>query len=471
MADKEVILNNVDLFEELENVRQAQKDFFRSGATLIITKRIEKLKALKKTLVKYEQAINAALKMDLNKPEQEAFLGEFMGTIHELDTCILKLKKWSRKKRVASPLMVFPSKAWTVPEPYGQVLIISPWNYPFDLCLSPLIGALAAGNTVIVKPSELTPNTSALIKKILAEVYEEAQVSVQLGGVELSQALLQGCFDYIFFTGSVEVGRIVMQAAAKHLTPVTLELGGKCPVIVGEQADVKQMAKSVAWGKYFNAGQSCVAPDYMLLPANLVDEFVKWFSHYTDAFIKNGLGEYTRIINQKHYERIEGYLKQGDIIYGGLCSKETLQIVPTLIRPESMKCSLMQDEIFGPVLPIVTYQTLDEAIEFVKDREKPLVINIFSSDRKFIKQVSSQTSSGNVCINDVLLNYVNKNLPFGGVGNSGIGQYHGKASFETFSHTKSVHHKKTPDLPFRYPPYEKYYQLLRRFKKLLNKNI
>ena len=470
MNEEEVTLNKVNLHDELAKVIQQQKCFFRSGKTLCVQNRIKKLKALKEVIIKYEQEIYSALKIDLNKPEQEAFLGEFMGTIHELDTSISKLKKWSRKSGAASPLLLFPSKAWVTPEPYGQVLIISPWNYPLDLCLSPLIGAIAAGNTAVVKPSELTPNTSALIDVMVKEVFETEYVSVHLGGIELSTALLQCRFDYIFFTGSVEVGRIVMKAASKYLTPVTLELGGKCPVIVDEHVNIKQVAKCVAWAKYFNAGQSCVAPDFILLPYNQENDFISCFTDYTKEFLNSGLGDYTRIINKKHYERLTAYLIQGEILYGGICSEDTLQITPTLIKPESMDCELMQEEIFGPVLPVITYNSLDEALEIINSREKPLVINIFSQKKQFVKQVTMSTSSGNVCINDVLLNYVNKNLPFGGVGNSGIGKYHGKASFDTFSHYKSVHQKKAPDLPFRYPPYDRY-QLLRRFKKLLNKNI
>jgi aldehyde dehydrogenase (NAD+) len=391
--------------------------------------------------------------------------------LHELSTAISKTKQWSKKRRSKSSMLTFPSKASIISEPFGQVLIVSPWNYPIDLALSPLIGALAAGNTVILKPSEYTPNTSSLIKELMASIFSEDYVSVQLGGVDVSKSLMQFRFDYIFFTGSVLVGKEVMKMAAENLIPVTLELGGKCPVILTQNYSIQKAAKSIAWGNFFNAGQSCIAPDYVLVHENNYQEFVKWFKHYSEQFLDTPQQDYARIINKKQFERLSGYLEQGEIIYGGTTSIKELYFSPTLIKPNSLELPVMQDEIFGPVLPVVTYKSNTEILDIINSREKALVVYIFSKNRKDQKFFMEHTSSGNVGINDTMLNYVNKNLPFGGVGHSGMGKYHGKASFDTFSNFKSVHHKLAPDIPFRYPPYKGQYKLMRSFIKLLIKNI
>ncbi len=456
---------------QLNEIHAQQKKFFRTGRTLDIDFRLKALKDLKRVLHENEISIYKALRRDLSKPVQESFLGEYMGMLHELDTAIANVKQWNRKRRVRSPLMIFPSKASVVPEPYGQVLIIAPWNYPIDLCMSPLIGAIAAGNTVMLKPSEFTPHTSALIRDLLGEVFYDEYVCVCEGGVETARELLQLRFDYIFFTGSVSVGREVMKMAAANLTPVTLELGGKCPVIITENYNIEKAAKSIAWGKFFNAGQSCVAPDYVMVHDNDFKAFCDAFKSHTEQFISNSRFDYTRIINRNHFTRLIDYLKQGDIIYGGDYSADNLQLSPTLIVPHNTELPVMQDEIFGPVLPVITYKNSEDVISFINSREKPLVVYIFSSVRKEQEQYIRHTSSGNVCINDSMLNYVNKNLPFGGVGNSGMGKYHGEASFNTFSNLKGVHYKLNPDLPFRYPPYKGQYKTLRLFKRLLNRNI
>lgn len=457
--------------DTLRQLFDSQKSFFQTGYTMNIKTRLQKLKELKRVLIDNEFKIYDTLKEDLNKPVQETFLGEFMGVMHELDTSISKLRRWSKKRRTRSPLLIFPSKASIFPEPYGQVLIISPWNYPLDLCLSPLVGAVTAGNTVILKPSEYTPHTSQLLKELMSAVFPEQYVSVQKGGIEVSQKLLQFQFDYIFFTGSVSVGREVMKKAAEHLTPVTLELGGKCPVILNRNYNLKQAAKSIVWGKYFNAGQSCVAPDYVFVHEDDFEAFAKYFTQYTNHFLQNKNQDYTRIINEKHFDRLIGYLSQGEIINGGDYSRENLFISPTLILPKKTDCPLMQDEIFGPILPVVKYCNQQEVVNAINSREKALVIYIFSSKRNEHNYFLKNTSSGNICINDTLLNYVNKNLPFGGVGHSGMGQYHGKASFDTFSNFKSIHQKLSPNFSFRYPPYNNQYKRLRPFKKVLNKNI
>lgn len=456
--------------EALQRIHDLQKSFFQSDKTLSIDGRIDKLKKFRQVLLVNEQEIYDALKKDLNKPVLEAFLGEFMGMLHELDTSISKLKKWSRKRPVKSSLLVFPSKAAIVAEPYGQVLIISPWNYPIDLCLSPLIGAIAAGNTAIVKPSRFTPHTAQLIKKMMGQVFDEDYVYVISGGTD-NEKLMQMRFDYIFFTGSVAVGKEVMKAASAHLTPVTLELGGKSPVIVSHGYDLKKAAKSIVWGKHFNSGQTCVAPDYVFVHQDDVDEFVSNFEYYSEQFLQNPETDYARIISEKHFDRLVELLSQGEIIYGGGFSNQSQQIFPTLIIPMSMDTSLMQDEIFGPILPVLKYSSKEEIIQFINSREKALVAYIYSSSKNEQQYFITNTSSGSVCVNDTLLNYVNKNLPFGGVGQSGMGKYHGKASFDTFSHYKSVHYKLMPDLPFRYPPYKGKYELLHPFKNILNKNI
>ena len=453
----------------LNKVYQSQRSYFQSGETLPVGVRLLKLKQFRRVLFEKERKLYEALKKDLNKPVLEAFMGEFMGMLHEVDTAISKLKKWSKRRRIKSSVFTIPSKASVIPEPYGQVLIISPWNYPVDLCLSPLIGAIAAGNVAMVKPSRFTPHTAQVIKEFIAEVFEDKYVSVQ-NDID-GKTLLQFRYDYIFFTGSVSVGKEVMKTASENLTPVTLELGGKCPVIISTNYNIKKAAKSVAWGKFFNAGQSCVAPDYVFLHKDDLDAFVSAFNFYTKQFLKNPESDYTRIVNQKHFERLLAYLKQGKILAGGDCFVENLQISPTVLLPESMDTPVMQDEIFGPVLPVVLYEQPEEIVRFINSREKALVVYIFSDNKKEQQYFVRHTSSGNVCINDTLLNYVNKNLPFGGVGHSGMGKYHGKASFEIFSNLKSVHRKLSPDFPFRYPPYNKQYKRLWRIKKILNKNI
>jgi aldehyde dehydrogenase (NAD+) len=457
--------------DQINEVYNAQREWFQAGKTLAKEGRIRKLKMLRRVLIENEQAIYKALKDDLNKPVQEAFLGEFLGMLHEVDTAISGLRRWSRRKYTRSPLIIFPSRASVIAEPYGQVLIISPWNYPIDLCLSPLIGAIAAGNTVMLKPSRFTPHTSMLVKELLGKVFEEEYVSVQTGGAELSNLLLQLRFDYIFFTGSVSVGKEVMKKAAENLTPVSLELGGKCPVVVSGKANLSRAAKCIAWGKYFNAGQSCVAPDYAFVHEKDLDSFITAFSFHCEQFLQKNRGDYTRIINERHFDRLAGYLGQGQVVYGGECSRDELKIYPALILPGSVNCQLMQDEIFGPLLPVITYKNEEEVINFINSREKALTLYIFSESDKEINRYIGCTSSGNVCINDTLLNYVNKSLPFGGVGHSGMGKYHGKASFDTFSHYRSVHRKLGPDVSFRYPPYTGQYEVLKRFKKIFNKDI
>ncbi len=456
---------------DFKTVYQDQKMYFSQGNTQSIRFRLQKLKLLKELLLENEKYFYEALNTDFKKPKEEVFLSEFLGVIHELNTCISKLKKWSKEKRKPTPLLLFPARSSIIPEPLGQILIISPWNYPLDLCLTPTIGAVAAGNVVMIKPSEYTPHTSQLIREILAKVFPQNYVNVQCGDEEMSKQLLDLRFDYIFFTGSVNVGKIVMKKAAEYLTPVTLELGGKSPVVIEKGTDIKRAAKSLAWGKFFNAGQTCVAPDYAFIHENDFDDFVFNFKSYTQQFMRNKNHDYTAIINKKHFNRLTGYLTQGSIVCGGNFSWKEYHIEPTIIVPDSTNVPIMQEEIFGPILPVIKYNEHDDVLQFIKSREKPLAAYIFTNNNKSIKYFLKNISAGNICINDTLLNFSNKNLPFGGVGQSGMGRYHGKNSFETFSNYKSVVRKFNPDLPLRYPPYKKQYKTLRRFISFLNKSF
>ncbi|MCL3782686.1 aldehyde dehydrogenase family protein [Prolixibacteraceae bacterium JC049] len=463
-----VIEIDIDMIDELF---QKQKAFFQNGATLQVSERIGALQSLRSVIIAHEQAIYSALKADLGKPQTEAFLSEFVGMVHELDTAIAKVKRWSTKKRKAAPFITFPSKAFVVPEPLGQVLIISPWNYPFDLAISPLVGAITAGNTVVLKPSELTPNCSALLQKMLQEALPEELAVCVTGEADMAQRLLDQPFDHIFFTGSERVGKIVMSKAAQHLTPVTLELGGKCPVVIDKNYPVEKAAKSIAWGKWFNAGQTCVAPDYVFVHSSQKKAFVQAFNEFVKQFGQNAAEDLTHIINQANFNRLKSYVEDGNILSPITINEDNRTIEPLLLQPDNMDVGVMQEEIFGPILPLLVYDDKEEITLFIQKKSKPLVFYLFSSSSKEQKYWLSNSSSGNVCFNDTLLSYVNKNLPFGGVGASGMGAYHGKASFDVFSHYKSVHHKLNPDLPLRYPPYKWQYKLLRKWQWLLNKGF
>ncbi len=456
---------------DFKTVYQDQKRYFSNGNTRSLRFRLNKLKQLKKVLLENEDLIYEALNTDFKKPAEEVFLSEFIGVIDELNTCISKLKKWSREKRRPTPLLLFPAKSSVMPEPLGQVLIISPWNYPLDLCLTPTIGAIAAGNVVMVKPSEYTPHISQLIRELLASVFPQSYVNVQCGDGEMSQRILDLRFDHIFFTGSVSVGREVMKKAAEHLTPVTLELGGKSPVYIEKGTDLKKAAKCIAWGKFFNAGQTCVAPDYAFVHEDDFEEFVFHFKSFSEQYLQNKTLDYTSIINKKHFNRLTGYLKQSRVVCGGNFSWNELLIEPTLIIPDSIDVPVMTEEIFGPILPLLKYKENNEVYTFINSREKPLAAYIFSNTYLTVKYFLNNITAGNICVNDIMLNFGNKNLPFGGVGQSGMGSYHGKYSFDTFSNHKSVVRKFTPDFPLRYPPYKKQHLLLKKHIRLLNRSI
>ncbi|MGB3651725.1 MAG: aldehyde dehydrogenase [Rivularia sp. (in: cyanobacteria)] len=446
-----------------------QRDFFQTGKTKEIYFRIQQLKTLKQAIVDNETAIFNALKADLNKPLEESFTAEIVLVVKEIEYAIKHIKSWTKPKKAEIPWQFIPASAKIYPEPLGVVLIIGAWNYPFQLVLAPLIGAIAAGNCAILKPSEIASHTSNLVAEIFDKYFERSYLAVIEGGVETSQQLLAEKFDHIFFTGGTAVGKIVMEAAAKQLTPVTLELGGKSPCIVDNDIDLKIAARRITWGKFFNAGQSCLAPDYLLVDRkiknNLLDEIkICLQEFYGDNPAKSP--DYARIINQKQFDRLVSYLKDledGKIIIGGETTSEERYIAPTLIDRVSWEDTVMQQEIFGPILPVIEFTEIAEAINIINSQPKPLALYLFSQNQNLQKRIIKETSFGGGCINHTIIHYAVPSLPFGGIGNSGIGSYHGKAGFDTFSHYKSV--VKKPfllDVKLLYPPYKNKLSLLRR---------
>lgn len=449
----------------LNSIIREQRNFFYSGKTKDIPFRIAQLKKLKQIILDNKENVIAALKADLNKPEYEIYETELL-SVKEIDYAIENIKNWTRSKKVATPLEQFPSSSVIYPEPLGIVLIISPWNYPFSLIVSPLVGAIAAGNCTVLKPSEIAPHTSKAIADIFQKNFDPAYIAVVEGGVETTQSLLREKFDHIFFTGGAAVGKIIMEAAAKNLTPVTLELGGKSPCIVDAEINVEYAARRIAWGKFINAGQTCVAPDYLLvdrkIKSDLVDRIKKCLlEFYGDDPAASP--DYARIINQKHFARVSSFLKDGEIIIGGQTDASSNYIAPTVMEKVSLDSPIMQEEIFGPILPILEYDRLSEAIAFVNERPKPLALYFFSKNKDNQARVLRETSSGGVSINDTIMHLGVPELPFGGVGNSGMGSYHGKASFDTFSHQKSVlKNNFFIDIKFRYAPYANKLNLIKK---------
>jgi acyl-CoA reductase-like NAD-dependent aldehyde dehydrogenase len=450
---------------EISEIIRQQRLFFATGKTKDVSFRLEQLKVLRKTVLDNQAAILQALKADLNKPTFEAYATE-IGVLKEIDYTIKHLKSWTKPKKVASTPEQFPSEAVIYPEPLGVVLIIAPWNYPFQLTLSPLVGAIAAGNCAILKPSELAPHTSRAIADIFQKNFDKSYIAVVEGGVETSQELLKEKFDHIFFTGGTAVGKIIMEAAAKHLTPVTLELGGKSPCIVDADINLEHTARRIAWGKFINSGQTCIAPDYLLVDKTIKKDLIENIKNCLKEFYGDrpeNNPDYGRIINQKQLARLTAFLNNGEIIVGGKINPETLYIAPTLIDNVSLDAPIMQEEIFGPILPIVEYNNLSEAIGIVNSQPKPLALYLFSKNKDYQEKILRETSSGGVCINDTVMQVGIPDLPFGGVGFSGIGSYHGKASFDTFSHQKSVLKKSFLfDPKWRYAPYKGKLDLLKK---------
>ncbi|WP_290787935.1 aldehyde dehydrogenase [Exiguobacterium sp. UBA7533] len=432
---------------------QLQRHFFRTGATRSLAFRLSMLTFLRQAIETHEVAIYEALKQDLNKGQHDAFTTEIGFVYGEIQRMERQLRRLARPKRVATPLLHIGSKSEIQYEPYGNVLVIAPWNYPFQLALAPVIGAIAAGNTVVLKPSELTPNVSRVLREVFETAFHERFGIVIEGDAEVSSALLNERFDYIFFTGSTRVGKIVHQAAAKHLTPVTLELGGKSPTIVHKDADLRLAAKRIAWGKWLNAGQTCIAPDYVLIHEDVKERFLQLIEEEAFKQYGNGVGvsSYVKIVSDDHLNRLSNYLTQGTIEFGGQVDPETRKMAPTVMTGVATDAPLMQDEIFGPILPVLTYREIEEVITFVNDRDKPLALYLFTENKAIEHRVLERISFGGGCVNDTLMHVAQHHLPFGGVGASGMGGYHGKYSFETFSHRKGIVKNTTAfDLPFRY---------------------
>ena len=443
--------------EEIKNIVKEQREFFASNATLSRKFRKEQLRKLQHALKEWEKPLCDALWKDLHKSAEEAIMTETSIVAGEIKNHISHLRSWMKSHNACTPLKMMPSRSRIVSEPLGSALIISPWNYPVQLLLNPLVGAISAGCTAILKPSPYVPNVSRTIEKMITATFEKRYIAVVQGNRDVNNALLDERFDIIFFTGSPELGRKVMNAAAKNLTPVVLELGGKSPCIVDAEANIEIAAKRIAWGKTLNAGQTCIAPDYLLIhhsrKTQFIEAFAKELKRLHGEDIKSSK-HFVRLVSDRAYERVSSYLKDGNIVLGGDTDAKERYIAPTLLDNVSPDAAVMQEEIFGPVLPMITFEKRSEAISFIRKREKPLALYYFGKSSAG-KEILRSTSSGGACINDTIMHIANENIPFGGVGNSGMGQYHGEESYKAFSHSRSV--VETPtwiDLPFRYMPYK-----------------
>lgn len=443
--------------QDIKRIVEAQRKYFTSGATLDYKFRKEQLKKLQKALKEWEKPLCDALWNDLHKSSEEAIITELSIVAGEIKNHIAHLKGWMKSRSACTPLKMMPSRSRIINEPLGNALIMSPWNYPVQLLINPLVGAISAGCTAILKPSPYVPNVSATIEKMIKATFNEQYIAVVQGNREANTALLEERFDIILFTGSPALGKIVMREAAKTLTPVILELGGKSPCIVDEAADTDIAARRIAWGKTLNAGQTCIAPDYLLIHRSQVDRFIVAFARELKKLHGDDIKQsrhYVRLVSDKAFERVAGYLKDGRVVLGGKTDAKERYIEPTILADVSPTSPVMQEEIFGPILPMITFEELNEAIQFIRKREKPLALYYFGRVKDG-KKVLRLTSSGGACINDTIMHIANENIPFGGVGNSGMGSYHGKRSFDAFSHQRSVVTTTTLlDLPFRYMPYK-----------------
>jgi aldehyde dehydrogenase (NAD+) len=452
---------------QVHEIVQAQRDFFKTGATKDIDFRREQLSVLKRAVNGNTSSILKALKEDMNKPAFEAYVAEVSQVTNAIDYALKRLAWWARPRRVHTPAFLFLAGSYVYPEPVGVALIIAPWNYPLDLVMEPLVGAIAAGNCAVLKPSEIAPATSAVTARIVKDHFDPAFVTAIEGGPAETQALLAEQFDYIFYTGGSVVGKIIMEAAAKNLTPVTLELGGKSPCIVEPDIDLDITARRITWGKYFNAGQTCIAPDYLLVNRRVKDDLLEGIKGYIKRFYGDdpkASPDYARIVSDKHFERISRLMDEGDVVVGGQTEAGTRYIAPTVIDNVKADHKIMQEEIFGPVLPVIAYDDLQEAIDIVTARPKPLSLYVFTRDRVKKQRVLRDTTSGGGCVNDTMVHYSNQRLPFGGVGMSGSGRYHGKWTFDTFSNMKSIVDRSFLfDVYLRYPPYKNAQKLAQRF--------
>lgn len=455
----------------IDQILKKQRQFFQSGATLPVTFRIEMLKKLYRAIKRHETEILKALAKDLGKSDFESFMCEAGLTLTEISYMIRHVRKFAKEHTAYTPLAQFASRSYQKPSPYGNALIMSPWNYPFLLTMEPLADAIAAGNTAVVKPSAYSPATSAVIETIIKECFDENYVAAITGGRKENAALLEKKFDFIFFTGSQNVGKEVLRHAAETLTPAVLELGGKSPCIIDSTAKLKLAAKRVVFGKYLNCGQTCVAPDYILCHKSVKEQFIKEVcvqiqKQYGENPLKNP--DYGKIINEKHFNRLLGLIDQDKVVFGGKTNKDTLQIAPAVMDHVTWDDAVMQEEIFGPVLPVLSFDNFDEIYSMLADKPKPLALYLFSEDKKRIREVTARCSFGGGCVNDTIIHLATSEMGFGGVGESGMGAYHGKEGFRAFSHVKSIVDKKTwLDLPMRYQPYNRkiYGKLLKLFLK------
>ena len=441
----------------IESIIETQRKYFDDGKTLDVRTRLSYLKALKKAIVANESKIAAALKTDLGKSPSESYMTEIGMVLEDLSCHIKHLKKWAKPKRRRSPLAQFPSKSYILPSPYGNTLIISPWNYPFLLSMQPLVGAIGAGNTALLKPSRASAATSTVMKELIESVFPQGLAACVYGTDGINDEILTYKFDYVFFTGGKDVGKKVYEAASKNLTPVTLELGGKSPVVIDKTAKIDLAAKRVVFGKFLNVGQTCVAPDYVIAHESVADKFVQCLKKYIAKFYPDALGNdsYGKIISARHYDRVKNLIG-GNIACGGNFDDEKRKIEPTVIYPATIDDPAMQEEIFGPVLPVLTYSTEEQLLEIISKHPTPLAFYLFTSKKKTEKRLLPRVAFGGGCVNDTIIHIASTYIPFGGVGGSGIGSYHGAKSFETFSHMKSVLKKSnTIDLPIRYTPYSK----------------
>ena len=449
----------------MEKLVSQQKAYFKTDVTKSYEFRLEQLNKLKKMIVDNQTKIEKALNNDLNKSSFEAYTTEVGFVILSLNEAIKNLKNWMKVKRAKSTIIMMGSGSYIQPEPLGVVLIIGPFNYPFQLVIEPLIGAIAAGNTAILKPSEFTPSTSEFIQKLIAETFDPEYISVALGNAEVTSELVKQKLDYIFFTGSTKVGQIIYEQAAKNLIPVTLELGGKSPTIIDETADLGLAARRIAFGKFSNAGQTCIAPDYIYVHEQVKVPFIKELKQAIDNFYSDKTS-FGRIVNERHFKRLENLIAKDKVIHGGKTSERELYIQPTILEGVDWQDKVMQEEIFGPILPILTYKKIDDVISLLKEKEKPLALYIFTNSKDNQQKVFNALSFGGGAVNDTIMHVANAHLPFGGVGASGIGAYHGKTSFDTFSHFKSfVKKNKLFDSKLLYPPYSK--KIEETLKKLI----
>lgn len=456
--------------KEITNLIDAQRTFFATGSTLNADYRITALRKLKNCIKAHEQDIMNALRTDLGKGSQESYMCEVGLTLSEISYMLSHTRRFMREKTVATPLAQFASRSYVKPSPYGTVLIMSPWNYPFLLTMEPLVDALSAGNTAIIKPSAYSPATSEVISRIVGECFNPEYVAVVTGGRAENTCLLDADFDYIFFTGSKTVGKEVMRHAAEHLTPVTLELGGKSPCIVAPDADLKLAARRIVFGKYLNCGQTCVAPDYILCHSSVYEKFIEYVKaeiirQFSDKPLENP--EYGKIINEKHFNRILGLIDRDKLVFGGASDADALRIEPVVMRDITEDDAVMKEEIFGPVMPVLSYDDTEGMIARINSHDHPLALYVFSGNKAFIKKITSSISFGGGCVNDTIIHLATSNMGFGGVGGSGMGSYHGRDGFNTFSHRKSIVDKKTwLDLPMRYQPYSGFMdRMIRMFLK------